>query len=49
MKEVKEILITPKMAADWLASSPGNPRWKNGKLYDKSKAEAIARDIRNGN
>lgn len=40
--------ITPELAAQWLESSQGNPRFAK-KLYDNKKAETIATDIRNGN
>ena len=43
------IIVTPSQAAQWLATSLGNPRWKGGnKLYDEKKAAKIANDISNG-
>ena len=50
--ELKSIYmqITPELADEWLKTSKGNPRWKNGKkLFDKQKVDKIANDIVNGN
>lgn len=49
MTEAIKMSVTPKMAADWIASSPGNPRWKGSrKLFDEAKVSTIVRDIKNG-
>lgn len=50
--ELKSIYmqITLELADEWLKTSKGNPRWKNGKkLFDKQKVDKIANDIVNGN
>jgi hypothetical protein len=52
--KVEIVNVTPRLAAEWLATSAGNPRWKKGqsskgKLYDERIVARIAEDMRNGN
>lgn len=50
------VLVTPGMAAEWLATSEGNPRWKNNpnrsdktpKLADERRVKSLANDIQRG-
>lgn len=47
--EVQIINVTPRMAAEWLATSEGNPRWKSKtKIVDNMRVEAMANDILRG-
>lgn len=47
--KVEVVFITPRMAAEWLAKSEGNPRWRNkAKRTDDVVVATIARDIEMG-
>lgn len=47
--DVKTVLISPDIAAKWLKTSNGNPRWPSGnRIVDKSRVKIIAEDIKNG-
>lgn len=49
---VKIEFVTPSLAAKWLATSEGNPRWrhsKNNKVVDNTRVKMIANDIASGN
>ena len=52
--KVEIVNVTPRLAAEWLATSDGNPRWRKcvsnkNKLYDERIVERIADDMRNDN
>ena len=42
----KTMLVTPKLAAEWLKTSKGNPRWKN-KTVDPQRVALLVDDITN--
>lgn len=48
MLRAEVMTITPELAQEWLATSPGNPRWSSGKMVDKVNAQKYARDIESG-
>jgi len=49
MYSAEIVYVTPSMAAEWLAKSEGNPRWKGSKkIVDEKRVEQIMSDIING-
>lgn len=49
MYSAEVVYVTPSKAAEWLAKSEGNPRWKNSKkIVDDKRVMQIVNDIING-